>query len=678
MTSIDHDNNDEEDNDHHEEEEEEDIVLPGYDAGVNESGVKHSQLKLKESAKRLSLKLLEIIDQNRNQNNDHKEEEGVHGENENENNSSRRRTTTTTTTTQTIDIQTFSCLNEEETLTYRCRCNFQIVQIPAIIPVTTASSSLSSSSSSFRYAMRSKGQPVLLGTKNSFPIATRRIQSAMKEFMDYINNSNNNESDNENENNNENNSNNTTITTRTSSIANKYLTSCTFSSAWNDLPDADCVLTLNYDQQYLDLDNNENESGKGNNKNKIAWKWKQEAQLLCQKLHLRQINGRSKGTLLSVRGGWGGGKEGEKNNNSSHGCNDDDNANDKNDEKEATIRDTVYLLRNDSCNNDNDNDKTSTMKVKWNVSLEGQQQQRPTGGSVTTEIDRSNDDNHNNNDDNDDANNKSTIITTTIFPVHYEKPETAFYHPNPNAMTKALAWMLDRLTCISISKQDANNDSKLKLLEMYCGCGAHTVALGRSGLISQILAIELDPRLVRSCEKNISLNGLQNLIKVYRGDAGRWSKEESRRRRRNRQRSRTFVETANSDSRMRNNNNDDDDNGSCNYDVLLVDPPRQGLDEEVCRMAMMTMSDDDDNNNDDSKVHRTSSGDDNNNNSSHGSGGCFQNILYVSCGHQALLRDLERLSPVYEVVNCAQMDLFPRTDSIETLVHLRKRTTTFT
>jgi tRNA/tmRNA/rRNA uracil-C5-methylase (TrmA/RlmC/RlmD family) len=661
MTNIDNDNNDEDDDHHHHgEEEEEEIVLPGYDAGVNESGVEHSQLKLKESAKRLSLKLLEIIDQNRcqnNQNNDHEEEKGI-DDDENEN-SSRK------TTTQTIDIQTFSCLNEEETLTYRCRCNFQIVQIPE----TKASLS---SSSSFRYAMRSKGQPVLLGTKNSFPIATRRIQSAMKEFMDYTNNNN------YNENNNENNSNNTIITTST--IANKYLTSCTFSSAWNDVPDADCVLTLNYDQQYLDLDDDDDDddnNGNGSNKNKIAWKWKQEAQLLCQKLRLRQINGRSKGTLLSVREGGGEEKEGDNNNNnnnSNHGCNDDDNAN-ENDKKEATIRDTVYLLRSD--NRNNDNDKTVTMKVKWNVSLEGQQkqQQRPTGGSVITEIDCNNDDNHNNNDGNDDGNNKSTIVTTTIFPVHYEKPETAFYHPNPNAMTKALAWMLDRLTCISISKQDANNDSKLKLLEMYCGCGAHTVALGRSGLISQILAIELDPRLVRSCEKNISLNGLQNLIKVYRGDAGRWSKEESRRRRRNRQRSRALVKTTNIDLMMRNSNNDDD-NGSCNYDVLLVDPPRQGLDEEVCRMAMMTMSDDDDNNDDDNKVHRISSGD--NNNNSHGGGGCFQNILYVSCGHQALLRDLERLSPVYEVVNCAQMDLFPRTDSIETLVHLRKRTATFT
>ena len=51
----------------------------------------------------------------------------------------------------------------------------------------------------------------------------------------------------------------------------------------------------------------------------------------------------------------------------------------------------------------------------------------------------------------------------------------------------------------------------------------------------------------------------------------------------------------------------------------------------------------------------------------------FQDFLYISCGHQALLRDLERLAPAYYVVDCAQMDLFPRTDSIETLVHLRRR-----
>ena len=172
---------------------------------------------------------------------------------------------------------------------------------------------------------------------------------------------------------------------------------------------------------------------------------------------------------------------------------------------------------------------------------------------------------------------------------------------------------------------------------MYCGCGAHTVAIGRSGLVSNIIAVELDPRLVRACEANIAKNSLQDLVEVRKGDAGRWAREESRKRR-----SRKNRAIAGHDEKIINREN--------YYDVLLVDPPRQGLDEEVCKMAMMSI---------DGEI---------------GSGeSCFRNLLYVSCGHKALLRDLERLSPFYEVVNCAQMDLFPRTDSIETLVHLQRR-----
>ena len=148
------------------------------------------------------------------------------------------------------------------------------------------------------------------------------------------------------------------------------------------------------------------------------------------------------------------------------------------------------------------------------------------------------------------------------------------------------------------------------------------MALGRSGLVAAVHAVELDPRLVRACEANVASNGLEGVVEVRRGDAGKWARDESRRRKKKQTDGQHFH----------------------GYDVLLVDPPRQGLDEAVCNMAMVD-----------------------------GSGGCFRNILYVSCGHMALLRDLRRLSPCYELVDCAQMDLFPRTDSIETLVHLRRR-----
>lgn len=436
------------------------VVLPGYEAGIETSGVDHSRQKLKDSADRLSQTLAEIDPHHQ------------------------------------PFIETMGCYTEDETWTYRCRCNFQIVL----------------QSTECRYAMRSKGQPVLLGTQNSFPIATKRIQTAMQEFMDVLNSEH----------------------TENDTIGNRgHLTSCTFSSAWRDTPDADCVLTLHYDHPLEPI-------------------WNKQASKVCQTLRLRQLNGRSKGTLLLVKGYED--KEGS--------------------DTEATIRDTVYLLPNGESDN----------AARWRVSLEP--------------------------------------VSTTTIPVHYDKPESVFYHPNPKAMTKALAWMLNRLDSIS------NHERPLSLLEVYCGCGAHTVALGKSGLVSRILAVESDSRLVRACHQNLAKNGLEDLVKVKQGDAGKWARETSRKRRRGR-----LANEAATDENS--------------YDVLLVDPPRQGLDEEVCNMAMLNLEGD-----------ATS---------------CFQNILYVSCGHRALLRDLERLSSVYEVVHCAQMDLFPRTDSIETLVHLRRR-----
>jgi len=558
-------------------EEGEEVILPGYEAGIDSSGVQHSLLKLRTSADRMYAKL-EEIHRSHSTSSSHREEQSaslstnhrsmIGGMNGGMNGS----------------IRTFHCRDEKKTWAYRCRCNFQIVRVTPDDPTTATTTPASSTPTSYRYAMRSMGHPVLLGTKNSFPIATQRIQTAMYEFMEHLNkNKTNNDGDSNSGNDDEDRYDDDLIG------QNGHLTSCTFSSAWRDTPDADCVLTLHYDHP---IDSDETA--------KISWK--RQARLFCQKLRLRQLNGRSKGTLLSVKGG-----ENKKNENDE--CKNDNDADADEADAEATIRDTIFLVRSDCEDSSNEKDRATT-KDEWKVSL-------------------------------DDKVPPDTNSTAAIA-VHYDKPETAFYHPNPNAMTTALAWMLNQLASISSSLSTSSPIQKLKLLEMYCGCGAHTIALGRSGLVSNILAVELDPRLVRACESNVAKNSLQDLVEVRRGDAGRWAKEESRKRR---SRRRKNLTAANEEDR-------ETDNKENYYDVLLVDPPRQGLDEEVCRMAMMTI---------DGEVGG-------------GTGeSCFRNILYVSCGHRALLRDLERLSSVYEMVNCAQMDLFPRTDSIETLVHLRKR-----
>jgi tRNA/tmRNA/rRNA uracil-C5-methylase (TrmA/RlmC/RlmD family) len=190
--------------------------------------------------------------------------------------------------------------------------------------------------------------------------------------------------------------------------------------------------------------------------------------------------------------------------------------------------------------------------------------------------------------------------------VQYEKPNTAFFHPNSFAMKDALHWILDRLSYII----GHGGSSSCSMLELYCGCGAHTVALGKSGMLKDITAIELDHRLIEACKRNVRLNGLEDIVTVVQSDAGAWAK-------------RSCKSTS-----------------SNYYDILLVDPPRAGLDQDVCSMAKQ---------------------------------GGFVHFLYISCGHRALLRDLERLSDCFDVIHCRQLDLFPRTDSIETLVHLRRR-----
>lgn len=419
-------------------------VLPGYEAGPEASGVEHSHRKLEGASRLLKSHVRDC------------------------------------------HIQSSPCAIEADTWAYRCRCTFQIVR---------------DEQDRFQYAMRHKGTPIHLGT-DEFPIATRRIQAAMKQLMEQVLN-----------------------TARNDAIEESFydiqqdLTSCTFSSAWNDVESSDCIITLYYDQPLEER--------------KLTWERK--AGEACKLLGLRQLYGRSKGSLLSA-------------------------INDSRDV--STIRDTVLLTR--------------TVDEGWDVVVSNMAE---SGGSRDENL--------------------------GLVKVHYEKPETAFYHPNAHAMTKALRWMLERISTII-----ATSTSPVRLLEMYCGCGAHTVALGKTGMLQEILAIELDQRLVEACITNVRINNLDDTVQVAQGDAGTWAKRE-------------YKWSAK------------------NYSVLLVDPPRAGLDNSVCQMAK---------------------------------GGTFEHFLYISCGHKALLRDLERLSDVFEVVHCHQLDLFPRTDSIETLVHLQRKT----
>lgn len=245
--------------------------------------------------------------------------------------------------------------------------------------------------------------------------------------------------------------------------------------------------------------------------------------------------------------------------------------------------------------------------------------------------------------------------------VRYEKPATAFQHPNAAVMLTALQWILRILS--KIVGEGSLTAKRPRLLEMYCGCGAHTVPLALSSLLSRIVAVELDDRLVKACRHNCRLNqcleeedkednGIagnsrrdhpnssvpegRTLVKVCKGDATEWAQKTLRGKRK-----RCASATGPAADRG------DDNDGRHDFDILLVDPPRSGLSPTVCAMAL---------------------------------GGAFAHVLYVSCGRRALSRDLTVLCASdagggggFDVAAAAVVDLFPGTEAVESLVHLRRR-----
>lgn len=500
-----------------------------------------------------------------------------------------------------------------EEIRYRCRCQFQMIVSPPSDPSSNNNKPM------VCYAVRRNHTPVILSeTDDEFQVANPRIQRVMPQLLHCLNEDG--------------------AADRCSSGDSNgfrfrnlrcHLTSVSFASSWSDsasvererneldnrhrhvnrndcFSGGDCVVTLHYDAPLLD------ESA-----------WKQEAKWVAQALQLAQLTGRSKKRLMRA---WE--------------ANDDDGV--------VLLRDTLWIVvpppptSSSQCifvsstNTLTSFPNTSRKKEGWQVRLKPPQRE------------------------NDAKNNQDS--TGNVISVHYEKPQDAFCHPNATVMCQALEWILNQLSAIlamasysssSPSATSSHARRRVNLLELYCGMGAHTVALAsafrqRNKLyrdnnensqdehpltLDSIVALELDQRLVRALRRNCQLNHLPwysadqdstslidqdngLTIQIVCDDAGKYSKKKKN------QPSLHGVQAS-------------------DLDILLVDPPRQGLDPHVCQLAL------------------------------HGS---YDHLLYISCGRAALVRDLGLLSEAFEIVDCTLLDLFPGTTSVESLVHLQRRT----
>lgn len=186
---------------------------------------------------------------------------------------------------------------------------------------------------------------------------------------------------------------------------------------------------------------------------------------------------------------------------------------------------------------------------------------------------------------------------------HYKQIEGGFTQPNAYVNQHMLSWAR---SCAEGSQGD--------LLELYCGNGNFSIALADK--FRRVFATEISKTSVHAALANKQLNRLENV------DFARVSAEEF---------------TAHMNGTHPRRRLKDCQLDTADFQTVLVDPPRAGLDSASCSMI------------------------------SH-----YSNIIYISCNPDTLEANLELLTQTHRIARFALFDQFPYTHHIETGVYLTK------
>jgi len=141
-----------------------------------------------------------------------------------------------------------------------------------------------------------------------------------------------------------------------------------------------------------------------------------------------------------------------------------------------------------------------------------------------------------------------------------------------------------------------------EVLDLYCGTG--TIGIFLSKYCKSVIGIEINESSILNARMNAELNKCEN-IKFYLGDVGRVLS-----------------------------------NIECNPDVVVVDPPRSGLDDKTKNILLDLES---------------------------------KKIVYVSCDPMTLARDLKTLESKYGIVEITPFDMFPNTYHVECVTLLCRK-----
>lgn len=186
---------------------------------------------------------------------------------------------------------------------------------------------------------------------------------------------------------------------------------------------------------------------------------------------------------------------------------------------------------------------------------------------------------------------------------HYQQVENSFTQPNAKVNEAMLLWA-----------QQATNNTGGDLIELYCGNGNFSIALAQN--FDRVLGTEISKTSVKSAQINIAANKLDNV------DIVRMASED-------------FSQAMNGERVFR--RLEGFDLTSYNYQTVLVDPPRAGLDPDSVELVSR-----------------------------------FERIIYISCNPETLRDNLVELVKTHKIELFALFDQFPYTHHVETGVILSR------
>ena len=156
----------------------------------------------------------------------------------------------------------------------------------------------------------------------------------------------------------------------------------------------------------------------------------------------------------------------------------------------------------------------------------------------------------------------------------------------------------------NIAIENANITKNDVVCDLYCGVG--TIGIFASKYAKKVYGIEIVPQAIEDARINANLNDINN-VQFICGDV-----EDA------------FDELIKKEK--------------IKPDVIIVDPPRRGLDEKTIENIMKL------------KTNR---------------------VVYISCNPATMVRDLKMMEDMYEVTKVQPVDMFPFTSHIENISILK-------